>query len=181
MTEFHSQTDEQLIALLQSNSNLAIDWIFRRYYPMCLKAALRILKDGYLAEDITQDVFMELWKKRDERQINIALKAYLRRSVTNRCLNYIRDQKMVFDEEDKLPEWPASGTSALNNLEVAELEQSLQKAIDELPERCRIVFTLSRFEEMKYQEIADQLNISIKTVENQISKALRLIRLALEV
>jgi RNA polymerase sigma-70 factor (ECF subfamily) len=65
-------------------------------------------------------------------------------------------------------------------MEAVELEQSLQKAIDELPERCRIVFTLSRFEELKYQEIADQLNISIKTVENQISKALRLIRTALE-
>lgn len=181
MTEFHSQTDEQLIALLQTNSDLAIDWIFRRYYPMCKKAALRVLKDEHLAEDITQDVFLELWKKREQRQINIALKAYLRRSVMNRCLNHIRDQKMAFDDnEDKLPEWPSTNPNALNDLETGELEQTLQKAIDGLPERCRIVFNLSRFEEMKYQEIADQLHISIKTVENQISKALRMIRLAIQ-
>ena len=179
MTNFHSQTDEQLIALLQTNSDLAIDWIFRRYYPMCRKAALRVLKDEHLAEDITQDVFLELWKKRGERQINIALKAYLRRSVMNRCLNYIRDKKMAFDDEDKLPEWPSTASDALSDLETGELEQSLQKAIDELPERCRIIFTLSRFEDLKYQQIADKLEISIKTVENQMSKALRVIRKAL--
>lgn len=178
MTNFQSQSDEELIALLQSNSDLAIDWIFRRYYPMCRSAALRILKDEHLAEDITQDVFMELWKKREERQINIALKAYLRRSVTNRCLNYIRDQKMAFDDEDKLPEWPSTNSDALSNLEAGELELRLKKAIDELPERCRIVFTLSRYEDMKYKEIAEKLNISVKTVENQMSKALRVIRLA---
>ena len=180
MTDFHSQTDDQLIALLQTDSDLAIDWIFRRYYPMCRIAAIRILKDEHLAEDITQDVFLELWKKREERQINIALKAYLRRSVMNRCLNHIRDQKMAFDDEEKLPEWPSTASNALSNLETGELEQTLQKAIDDLPERCRIIFTLSRFEELKYQEIADQLHISIKTVENQMSKALRVIRLALE-
>ncbi|MFK7809406.1 MAG: RNA polymerase sigma-70 factor [Saprospiraceae bacterium] len=176
MTDFNSQTDEQLIALLQTDSDLAIDWIFRRYYPMCHKAAVRILKDEFIAEDITQDVFMELWRKREQRQINIALKAYLRRSVMNRCLNYIRDKKMAFEDEEKLPEWPSNSTDALSELEAGELKESLQKAIDGLPERCRIVFTLSRFEDLKYQEIADKLNISIKTVENQISKALRVIR-----
>ncbi len=180
MPDIHSQTDEQLIALLQTNSDLAIDWIFRRYYPMCRTAAIRILKDEHLAEDITQDVFLELWKKREVRQINIALKAYLRRSVMNRCLNYIRDKKMAFEDEEKVPEWPSTDSNALSELEAGELEQSLQKAIDGLPERCRIIFTLSRFEDLKYQQIADQLGISIKTVENQMSKALRVIRLSLE-
>lgn len=180
MTDFQSQTDEQLIALLQSNSDLAIDWIFRRYYPMCRTAALRVLKDEHLAEDITQDVFLELWKKREDRKINIALKAYLRRSVMNRCLNHIRDKKMAFEDEEKVPEWPSTDSNALSELEAGELEQTLQKAIDGLPERCRIIFTLSRFEDMKYQQIADQLGISIKTVENQMSKALRIIRLAVE-
>ena len=147
---------------------------------MCHKSAIRILKDEHLAEDITQDVFLELWKKRDIRQINTALKAYLRRSVMNRCLNYIRDQKMAFEEEDKLPEWPSSNSDALANMETGELEQSLQKAIEALPDRCRIVFNLSRFENLSYRQIADQLEISIKTVENQISKALRLLRQAVE-
>ncbi|MFT4663915.1 MAG: RNA polymerase sigma-70 factor (ECF subfamily) [Polaribacter sp.] len=180
MTDFHSQTDEQLIALLQTNSDLAIDWIFRRYYRMCRIAAIRVLKDEHLAEDITQDVFLELWKKREDRQINIALKAYLRRSVMNRCLNHIRDKKMAFEDEEKVPEWPSTDSNALSELEAGELEQTLQKAIDGLPERCRIIFTLSRFEDMKYKQIADQLGISIKTVENQMSKALRVIRLSLE-
>jgi len=146
---------------------------------MCKTAAVRILKDDHLAEDITQDVFLELWKKREERQINIALKAYLRRSVMNRCLNHIRDKRMAFEDEEKLPEWPSTASNVLANMEAGELEQSLQKAVDGLPERCRIIFSLSRFEDLKYQQIADQLEISIKTVENQMSKALRVIRQAL--
>ncbi len=180
MSDFQSQTDEQLIALLQTNSDLAIDWIFRRYYSMCRTAAIRVLKDEHLAEDITQDVFLELWKKREDRQINIALKAYLRRSVMNRCLNHIRDKKMAFEDKEKVPEWPSNDSNALTDLEAGELEQKLQKAIDGLPERCRIIFTLSRFEDLKYKQIAEQLEISVKTVENQMSKALRVIRLSLE-
>ena len=179
MTNYKSLSDEQLIDLLQSNSELAIDWIFRRYYSMCRSAALRILKDEHLADDLTQDVFLELWKKRQERRINSALKAYLRRSVVNRCLNYIRDQKMVFESSEKLPDWAADPGTALTSLETGELQQKIEKAINNLPDRCRIVFSLSRFEEMSYQQIAKKLNISVKTVENQISKALRLLRKAL--
>ncbi len=178
MTDFKSLSDKELITLLQSNSDLAIDWIFRRYYAMCRMAALRIVKDEFLAEDLTQDVFLDLWRKREDRHINTALKAYLRRSVVNRCLNYIRDQKMIFEEESRLPEWPSKESDALIDLETEELEELIKTAINQLPERCRIVFSLSRFEDMSYQQIANQLNISIKTVENQISKALRLLRIA---
>ena len=182
MADFHSQTDEKLLSLLQTDSDLAIDRIFRKYYPLCKSVAIRILKDQHIAEDITQEVFMELWKKRNQHHINTALKAYLRRSVTNRCLNFIRDQKIVFDGEDKLPDWsPATSHNALSNMEANELSDALHKVIDALPERCRVVFMLSRFEELRYQEIAEQLDISIKTVENQISKALRLIRRSLNI
>ncbi len=180
MTERTSITDEQLTQMLRTDSDQAIDLIFRKYYGMCRAAALRIVKDVHLAEDLTQDVFLELWRKRADRQINTALKAYLRRSVVNRCLNYIRDRKMAFDEDPNLPEWPDTQTDALSKMETSELEKKLMGAIDALPERCRIVFNLSRFEEMSYQQIATELEISVKTVENQISKALRLLRKAVD-
>ncbi len=178
MTNPHSHTDEDLIALLQTDSDKAIDLIFRQYYKICHLSAIRIVKDEHIAEDLVQEVFLELWKKRGRHVINTALKAYLRRSVVNRSLNYIRDLKIKFDEEDKIPNTSSSEEGALKGLETEELEAKIHHAINGLPERCRVVFTLSRFEDMSYQQIADELNISIKTVENQISKALKILRVA---
>jgi len=180
MADPHTHTDDDLIAMLQTDSDKAIDLIFRQYHKICHISAIRIVKDKHVAEDIVQDVFLELWKKRGRYVINTALKAYLRRSVVNRSLNYIRDLKIVFDEEDKIPNTSVREEGALKGLETEELGIKINEAINRLPERCRIVFTLSRFEEMTYQQIADQLNISIKTVENQISKALKQLRIAIK-
>ena len=180
MNRPNTHTDEDLIELLQTDSDKAIDLIFRQYYKICHLSAIRIVKDEHIAEDIVQEVFLELWKKRGRHIINTALKAYLRRSVVNRSLNYIRDLKIKFDEEDKIPNISSKEQGALKGLETDELEVKINEAINKLPERCRVVFTLSRFEDMSYQQIADELHISIKTVENQISKALKLLRVAIK-
>ncbi len=172
-------TEAELLEMLQNNRSEAIDLLFRRHYRFVCQAAYRVLPDGHLIEDLAQDVFYELWKKREKLNITTSVRAYLKRAVINKTLNYIRSQRMKFsDVEDHSHEMGMPAT-ALIDLQNEELTAVLHKAIDDLPERCRIVFTLSRFEEYSYQQIATELEISTKTVENQISKALKLLRIAL--
>ena len=172
--------DQELIAMLHQNDDEAISLIFRQYYPFICKVVLRILKDDKLAEDLAQDVFFELWKKRKKLRITTSLKAYLRRAARNKTLNFIRDQKIKFEQEEQNKEIASTLVNINQKIEGEELKAIIHKTIDNLPERCGLIFSLSRFEEMSYKEIANQLNISVKTVENQISKALKSLRIAVK-
>lgn len=173
------QKDKDLLALLKKDPDKGIELIFRQYYGYVCQAVYRILADQSLVEDLSQEVFLELWRKRKKLVIKTSLRAYLRRSAVNRSLNFIRDQKINFDEDSDDLVLTSQFPGSLENLEAKELEALIDKAIDQLPERCRLVFVLSRFHEMSYQQIADELKISVKTVENQISKALKYLRQAL--
>lgn len=171
-----SHTDASLRALFRSAPEEAIEILFREYYTELCRAVIRIIPDPEIAEDIAQDVFFELWRKREVLDVQLSFGAYLRRAARNKALNYIRDQKIKPEPEDQLPNRDEQQVDANHRLQLQDLQQAIDRAIDTLPDRCREVFVLSRFEDMSYQEIADQLGISIKTVENQISKALRLLR-----
>ena len=179
MSEFIDQTDEKILELLPINGDKAMELMFKKYYAFLAKILIRVIPDENLAEDLAQDVFMDVWRKRDTININTSLKAYLRRAAVNKALNYIRDRKIRWEEEDKQPELASKLVAVTDQLEADELQTLIDQSIDELPERCRAVFSLSRFEDMTYQEIADELNISIKTVENQVSKALKMLRISL--
>lgn len=174
-----NKTDQELIISLQNDDEQAMDILFRRHYSSICRAVYRILKDGNLAEDIAQEVFLGLWKKRKTLNISTSVNAYLKRAAVNKSLNFIRDQKVKFDDEEKMPVLTNNQSTTQQQLEAEDLQKLINDSIDLLPEKCRLVFTLSRFEEMSYQEIADKLDISIKTVENQISKALKFLRKAL--
>ena len=170
-------SDQELISILQKGNEQAIDILFRRHYSFVCQSVYRILKDGNTAEDIAQEVFFGLWKKRENLNITTSVKGYLKRAAINKSLNFIRDQKIKFDDkEEQLPNLTSTQSTTQQHLEAEDLQKKIDEAIDSLPEKCRLVFTLSRFEEMSYQEIADHLGISIKTVENQISKALKVLR-----
>ena len=168
--------DEDIIELLRKNSDEAIEVLFKKHYTFLCKAAYRIIPVSSTAEDLVQDVFLDIWRKKDNLNINTSVKAYLRRSVINKALNHLRNQKLKFDEDERALEGFESKENISSDIEVKELQKIIDTAIERLPKKCRIVFTLSRFEEMSYKEIADQLGISKKTVENQISKALRILR-----
>ncbi|GJM35754.1 MAG: DNA-directed RNA polymerase sigma-70 factor [Saprospiraceae bacterium] len=174
-----THSDQELKDLMQQDGEKAIEQLFRMYYTYLCHAVYRVLGDPSLVEDLVQEVFFELWRKKDSLQINISIKAYLRRAAVNKALNFIRDQKIKFEEEDRAPVQVSKINSVVQKLEAAELQVEIDKVIDSLPDRCRVVFVLSRYEEMSYQEIADHLGISAKTVENQISKALKILRKAL--
>ncbi|MEL7020413.1 MAG: RNA polymerase sigma-70 factor [Bacteroidota bacterium] len=173
-----SYTDEALMALLHTDADRAIEILFRRYYTYTVQHVLRIVPDAGVAEDLGQEVFFELWRKRSTLQIRTAVKAYLRRAATNKALNYLRDNKIVFAEQDSVPTPMHTPTHAQQYIEKQELEAFIQTTIDNLPPRCRVAFTLSRFEYKSHREIADLMGISTKTVEHQIGKALKILRAA---
>jgi RNA polymerase sigma-70 factor (ECF subfamily) len=151
--------------------------MYDEYYIYLVKEAYKLLQDEAVAEDIVQSVFISLWNKKDSLDISVSLRYYLRRSTINHSLNHIRKHKKIQDEVDKIDDIQvSSGSDHSSNIELEELMGSIESAIESLPDRCRLIFSMSRFEEMTYREIADNLDISIKTVENQITKALKLMR-----
>ncbi|MBR9921947.1 MAG: RNA polymerase sigma-70 factor [Bacteroidetes bacterium] len=172
-------TDQELMRALAKGQEEAMEVIFRKYYTGICQAAYRILPDPAVAEDLAQDVLLELWRRRDELHISGSISAYLRRAVVNRALNYIRDQRLKLKEGEDAINDSGEDAKAVALLESKDLEKQIDQAIENLPDRCRLVFVLSRFEELTYAEIAEKLDISVKTVENQISKALKLLRKAL--
>lgn len=179
MVSEKEHSDEHILDLLPTNDSLAMELMFRKYYTYLCQTVLRVLNDEHTAEDLAQEVFFDVWRKRSEINVNSSLRGYLRRAAMNKTLNFIRDRKIKWDDEDKLAAKASEADSALLNLEGEDLERSIHAAIDLLPERCRLVFSLSRFEEMSNQQIADELGISVKTVENQMTKALKMLKVVI--
>ncbi len=175
-----NKPDVELIELLRKNDERAISLIFKEHYSFLCQTIYRVVSDAHVAEDLAQDVFHDLWKRREYIEISISVKAYLRRAGINKTLNYIRDKKIKWDDESKLPSMATTMPNAEQYLQKDDLKKMIDNSIDALPDRCRLVFTLSRFEEMSYKEIAGSLGISVKTVENQMSKALRVLRASLK-
>jgi RNA polymerase sigma-70 factor (ECF subfamily) len=147
--------------------------LFRDFFPPLMAFARKIVVDEDDAREVVQQVFIKLWEKRSELDLSTSLKSYLFTSVHHRSLNVIRDRKKFSSAElpEVAGEWDVSA-----QIESMELEGKIREAIDSLPEKCREIFELNRFEGLKYSEIATQLGISVKTVENQISKALKILR-----
>lgn len=155
-----------------------MDILFKTHYEALCRTAFRILADRAAAEDIVQEVFLEVWRSRARLQLAGSFGAYLHKATVNRSLNYLRDRKMIVtDAEESDGDLPAA--IAFFDFETLELQEAIERAIDALPVRCRQVFMLNRFEEMSAKEIAETLGISIKTVENQMTKALKMLRFLL--
>jgi RNA polymerase sigma-70 factor (ECF subfamily) len=151
--------------------------LFRSFFPGLVLFARKYVPDQDTATEIVHNVFLNLWEKRENIDTSSSMKSYLFTSVYNRCLNHIRDQKKFDKDESHLQRLDshefADGT---DHLEEQELEQRIFDALQALPVKCREVFTLNRFEGLKYTEISEKLGISVKTVEAQISKALKILR-----
>lgn len=171
--------EQSLLAKITEGDAQGLELLFRQYYHALCQFAYPKVRNWDAAEDIVQEVFVKLWNKRDQISIQTSLKSYLYTATKNLCLNYIQKQKrdielnQVYLEKQELAEQDPEAKSA----EV--LQQKIQEALETLPPKCREVFTLSRYEGLTYQEIADTMGISPKTVENQMGKALSLMRKSL--
>jgi RNA polymerase sigma-70 factor (family 1) len=164
---------------LRRGDESAFDAVFRKYYePLCHYAMGLTNGDPDEAEDLVQQAFVKLWEKRTSLDIAWSVKSYLYKMVHNAALNRIRHAK-TREKYHQFNAQPLENAHEMPEDTLPELRQKFQKALQELPPQCRNIFELSRFEELKYREIAEQLQISIKTVETQMGKALKMMRLHL--
>lgn len=170
---------ESLTLTPQSDNHF--DHIYVTYYPRMIRFARAYVVFDDDAENIVQDVFLLLWEKREVLDLNVSLVPYLFTLVKNKCLDFIR-HKTVSDEYAKEFQAKQLALEQLNYTFSSEedIEQIVATAMNKLPERCREIFIKSRVEGKKYKEIADELNISVNTVENQISIALKRLRVELK-
>ena len=145
---------------------------------MLVGFAFQYVDDGDIAEDLVQEVFGNIWKSANDLTIRTNEKSYLFGAVRNACMNHLRHQKVKATYETESSKQLFMNQE--NFLEMDELQEKVNEVLNNLPEKRRKIFELSRFEDKKYHEIADELNISIKTVETQMSRALKAMRKALD-
>ena len=172
--------NESIGTLLAQRDEAAFEQVFKTHFKRLHAYAFTILRDEIQAEEMVQQVFFKLWERNENLSLSGSFTAYLYRAVHNESLNYIKHQKVRSNHQLNVAysmknevEHPAKKIMA------GELEKKIHSALNELPEQCRTIFQMSRFDELKYREIADKLGISVKTVESQMSKALRLLRVKL--
>jgi len=162
-----------LLNLIREGDKLAFRHLFETYFtPLCRFMHLYI-HEKEIVEELALDIFTYLWENRKSIQIQISLKAYLFQAARNKCLNILRQKKQLvsLDEVD----FDIEVTNEMS-LETDELFHLIQEAVLALPERCKEIFHLSRTENLTNKEIAEKLNISVKTVETQITRALKKIK-----
>jgi len=160
---------------LTSNRKKKFELLFKDLFKPLCGFSMKYIGEMEEAKSLVHEVFISLWEKFETLPEDTNHRSYLYTAVRNRSLNYIRDRKKLVGLEDISEQ----GTEETNAFEVRELEKEIELAINTLPEKCRMVFEMSRYEELKYAEIAQKMNISVKTVEAQMSKALSVLRQAL--
>ncbi|MCX6327139.1 MAG: RNA polymerase sigma-70 factor [Bacteroidia bacterium] len=172
---------DQLALRLKLGDEQAFELLFRKYYVRLCAFANKFLNDPEEAQEIVQDVFTKIWEGREEIDPEDSLKSYIFKIAQNLSINKLRRKKVEsrYAEIYKLVYIEQHEFSAHESLLARELEENIAHSIGKLPSECRKVFELSRNEGLKYREIADTLHISVKTVEAQMSKALRSLRLEL--
>ena len=178
MTEQPDKSVE-ILKVFSKDPDKGMEMMFRTYYGLVSSIIYRILNNSEAAEDITQEVFLSVWKNRETFEITSSLKSYLARAARNKALNYIRDNKIKISDSEEMPDVPDYRPSVEKEIAGNDLRKRVTQLIDLLPERCRHTFVLSRFENLTYKQIAAEMGISEKTVENQISKALAFLRTGL--
>jgi RNA polymerase sigma-70 factor (ECF subfamily) len=168
--------DEQIALLLSKRDEATFEQVFKTHYKNLYAYAFTILKDEDEAEEMVQQVFFKLWERSAHLSFSGPIAAYLYRAVHNESLNFLKHQKVKAGHQLHVAYSMKKTEQAQPRMVRKELENKFREALNELPEQCRTVFQLSRFEDMKYKEIAEKLDISIKTVENHMGKALKLLR-----
>lgn len=158
----------------------SFETVYKQWLKPLMGYAMTIIKEEIHAEEMVQTVFVKLWEKKEQIDIHTSLQSYLYKAVYFESLNFIkRQQHHTTYETQTAYAMKEQKVWAHEKLDRKQLEGKFREALNELPEQCRTVFQLSRFEELKYREIATTLGISEKTVENHMGKALRLLRVKL--
>jgi RNA polymerase sigma-70 factor (ECF subfamily) len=170
-------SDRESIQKIRRGDIRSFEEFFRKYYEALCQWAHHYLKDQDSAEEVVQDLFYHLWRDRETMNIRVSVKSYLYQAVSNNCKMILRKQSRRNEIETELAR--SAGSNRLNSenvLETKELREVVNRTLEELPERPAAIFRMSRYEGLKYREIAEKLKISVKTVEANMGKALELFR-----
>ena len=168
--------DNQLYLKFSAGDERAFQTLFRKYYPAMCNFARQFLNDSELAEETVQDLFVKIWEKRENLTIQSSVKHYLFRSVRNHCLNQLQHDKIKKQYSDRMLETVHQEINPDDFYLEVDLVQRIEKSISSLPPKRQEIFRLSREQGLKYKEIAETLNISVKTVEAQMGQALKYLR-----
>lgn len=170
-------TDQSLAESIKNSNQGVFELVFNYYYSGLVIYADQIIKNIEISEDIVQSVFMKLWETRETIEIR-SFRSYFMQCVKNRCIDHLRSQQVKQKFDNRIPD--AATLVMEDDLWTKnELGELIQKAVDDLAPRCREIFWMSRYENLKTAEIAEKLDISKRTVETQISKALKILRVKL--
>ncbi len=170
---------------LNTQNQILNDWtspdgykaLFNEHYSRMVSYAFNFLKEQEASEEVAQEVFYQLWINRNKTDIKSLISSYLYRAVRNRCINLIkhieiREKYKQFNST----EIAQKEEEEVDTLTISELDQKIRTAIDQMPQQRKKIFIMSRYDEMTYKEIAEKMNLSKKTIENQMGKALKYLR-----
>ena len=173
-------TEPTSIRSLPVGNDREFEQLFKEHFKSLYAYACTILKDEALAEETVQYVFFKIWDIRLIAYIQVSMKAYLYKAVYHESLNHLKHRKIKAQyQQYAMHQHNKEGENASKKIVMRELEEKLREALNSLPRQCRTIFQMSRFEGLKYQEIAKELGLSVKTVENQMGKALKQLRIKL--
>jgi len=173
-------SDIILINRLRNGDESALTELYNKFWQSLFVSSYNVLKDKELCEDIIQDIFMNIWHNREKLEINISLKGYMYACARYQVFNQFKKNKdkihvELFEDLDKRFQYSTPETQLMHD----ELLDQINSIVQALPEKCQLVYKLSREEQLSHKEIAERLDISTKTVENHITKALHVIRLSM--
>jgi RNA polymerase sigma-70 factor (ECF subfamily) len=172
-----NQKEEYIINGLKSGSEAAYAYLFDTYYRKLVVFAMKYVGDPEVAKDIVQDLIHGLYEARTEIRIQVSLPSYLYGAVRNRCLNHMKQKAVREKHEFHIRSHEQEADPDLEEkMDATELEARIFELVSQLPDKCREIFMMSRVNGKRNNEIADELNLSIRTVETQISKALKSLR-----
>ena len=169
-------SDETYWQQMSEGDQKSFERLFESYYGLLCRYAYTVLRSKEEAEEVVQNLFVSLWQKRERIVISSSVKTYLYSATRNECLNKLKHLKVRNAYATEIRHTAPVSGNGIENLEAKELRAKVDDAIASLPEQCASVFKLSRFEQLSYAEIASKMQISVKTVEAHIGKALKRMR-----
>lgn len=167
--------DQKIMLAIKAGDESSFEEVYNRFWEPLFVSARKVLGDEESARDIIQEVFLDLWNRREKINIH-NLGGYLYQSVKYQVARKLKDRKLTDLQITVVDQLSLDNLDTEQTVNLAQLNETLQRSLQKLPTRCKQIFELSRFENMSNKEIAEKLNISVSTVENQINKALSVLK-----
>jgi len=168
--------EKVILQKLKAGEQSAFDNIFRSYYKYLVSIAYKYTQNMEVSRDLAQEVYLDLWKRRESIDIDHSIKFFLRKATINKCLANKRKSSRMLVNSEITDNYDSVDDTTSNLIGFRELNNVIEGVVNELPDRCRQVFKASRYDNLSHKEIAESLDISVKTIENQMTKALKYLR-----